>query len=194
MALINTAIRGSELIVTAQGSQCHTALPLTPRCPKFDTSLISSEEFLSTLQTTQDTVHLFRSDIRPLIFPKDKSTFFAEFLELPLAQLELVYIGPDPREIRINKPPSSAQGGGVINTAFADSAPYLLASEESLDDVNDKLPDSKKVEMVRFRPNIVVAGTREPWDEENWKEISIGHAGKFFVVARCPRCQLPKYL
>jgi len=44
----------------------------------------------------------------------------------------------------------------------------------------------------RFRPNIVVQGSQE-WEEDMWKEITIGDAGKFFLVSRCPRCQLPKY-
>ena len=44
----------------------------------------------------------------------------------------------------------------------------------------------------RLRPNIVVQGSQE-WEEDMWKEITIGDAGKFFLVSRCPRCQLPKY-
>jgi uncharacterized protein YcbX len=155
--------------------------------------LTSSEEFKSTMQMTQEYIDLFGSDVRPLILPKDKSAFFAKFLQIPSDELELVYLGPEPREIRINKPPTEAQGGGKINTAFADSGPYLLATEESLKDHNNRSPVGKKVDIVRFRPNIVVAGTRRAWDEDDWKEILIGEAGKFFVVARCPRCRLPKY-
>jgi uncharacterized protein YcbX len=84
-----------------------------------------------------------------------------------------------------------AQNGAAIATAFADAAPYLLASEESFEDVNERL--EKKLEIVRFRPNIVVKGVEKAWDEDDWKEIEVGDAGVFHVVARCPRCQLPKY-
>ena len=101
-------------------------------------------------------------------------------------------MGPDPRAIIINQPPSEAQNGAVITTAFADAGPYLLAAEESFKHVNDQL--EKKLDIIRFRPNIVVKGTGKPWDEDDWKEISLGGAGRFYVIARCPRCQLPKYL
>jgi uncharacterized protein len=124
--------------------------------------------------------------VRPFIFP-EQSTFFANFLSVPSAKL--VYVGPDPRTIIINKPPT-AQNGRTITTAFADAGPYLLASEESFADVNERL--EKKINIIRFRPNIVVSGTRA-WDEDDWKEITIGEVGNFYAVARCPRCQLPKY-
>jgi len=151
------------------------------------------EQYLSTLPLTIEHIHLFGSDVRPVILPRDLSSLFADFLGVLRTQLELVYIGPDPREIRINKPPVSAQGGRQICTAFADSAPYLLATEESLDDVNGRLLDGEAANVKRFRPNIVVAGTGRAWDEDNWHEIVIGGAGRFFVVARCPRCQIPKF-
>ena len=109
-----------------------------------------------------------------------------------MSTAQIVYLGPEPREIRINKPPREAQGGQQINTAFADSGPYLLVTEKSFEDVKDRLPAESKVEIIRFRPNIVVGGTKRAWDEDDWKEISIGDAGTFFVVARCPRCLLPK--
>jgi uncharacterized protein YcbX len=109
---------------------------------------------------------------------------------VPTAQI--VYLGPEPREIRINRPPREAQDGHQINTAFADSGPYLLVTTKSFTDIQDRLPPASKIDVIRFRPNIVVSGTRKAWDEDDWKEISIGDAGTFFVVSRCPRCLLPK--
>jgi hypothetical protein len=131
---------------------------------------------------------LFGTNVRPRILP-EQSKFFASFLGVPAAKL--VYLGPDPRAIVINQPPPTAQNGQVITTAFADCAPYLLVTEESFKDVNDQL--EKKLDIIRFRPNIVVRGTNKPWDEDDWKEISVGEIGRVHVVARCPRCQLPKY-
>jgi uncharacterized protein YcbX len=132
---------------------------------------------------------LFGTKVRPRILP-EQSKFFANFLSVPSAKV--VYLGPDPRAIIINQPPSEAQNGAVITTAFADAGPYLLATEESFQHVNDQL--EKKLDIIRFRPNIVVKGTGKPWDEDDWKEISVGGAGRFYVIARCPRCQLPKYV
>jgi hypothetical protein len=65
-----------------------------------------------------------------------------------------------------------------------------LATEASFDDVNGRL--EKKLDIIRFRPNIVVGGT-VAWDEDDWKLIFIHGIGVFHVIARCPRCQLPKY-
>jgi len=44
--------------------------------------------------------------------------------------------------------------------------------------------------VIRFRPNIVFKGGK-PFEEDNWAEVTIGHAGKFWVLSRSPRCQLP---
>jgi uncharacterized protein YcbX len=43
---------------------------------------------------------------------------------------------------------------GVLSTTnFADGFPFLMTSEESLEDLNSKM--AKPISMVRFRPNIV---------------------------------------
>jgi uncharacterized protein len=126
--------------------------------------------------------------VRPRILPLE-SPFFATFLAVPTAKL--VYTGPDPRAIAINQPRSTAQGGRIIATAFADAGPYLLATEASFEDVNGRL--ERKLDIIRFRPNVVVGGT-VAWDEDDWKLIFIDGLGVFHVIARCPRCQLPKYI
>ena len=40
--------------------------------------------------------------------------------------------------------------------------------------------------IIRFRPNIVLRGGK-PFDEDNWAEITIGDAGKFWLLTRSPR-------
>ena len=42
--------------------------------------------------------------------------------------------------------------------------------------------------MSRFRPNIVIKGTKEPFEEDYWKYISIGNQ-LFAIVKACPRCK-----
>lgn len=56
-------------------------------------------------------------------------------------------------------------------TAFADGYPYLLASERSLQDLNECMKTN--VPMDRFRPNIVVEGASKPWDEDYWDQVAI---------------------
>jgi len=68
--------------------------------------------------------------------------------------------------------------------SFADGYPLLLANTASVDDLNEKLVNP--VEVDRFRPNIVVEGHR-PFEEEVWKQLTIG-AAQIEVVKKCARC------
>eukprot|EP00927_Polykrikos_kofoidii_P073715 TRINITY_DN69733_c0_g1_i1.p1 TRINITY_DN69733_c0_g1~~TRINITY_DN69733_c0_g1_i1.p1 ORF type:complete len:391 (-),score=62.12 TRINITY_DN69733_c0_g1_i1:67-1239(-) len=76
--------------------------------------------------------------------------------------------------------------------SLADEAPYLLTTTASLLDLKRRIfwmgnfSASFKVDMRRFRPNIVVDGTL-PWEEDTWKRIRIGRA-EFEVWQRCGRC------
>ncbi len=72
------------------------------------------------------------------------------------------------------------------SVSFADGMPYLIIGQESLNHLNSKLIE--KVEMNRFRPNIVFSGG-ESYQEDNWRNIKIGSVG-FFVVKPCARCVL----
>ena len=44
----------------------------------------------------------------------------------------------------------------LLKASFGDFAPYMIASDASLDALNKELP--RPVTMTRFRPNIVVSG------------------------------------
>lgn len=75
------------------------------------------------------------------------------------------------------------------HTGFADGYPILLASEESLADLNARL--DTPVPMNRFRPNVVVRGC-EPFDEDTWSRVFIGdekgQGVEMAVVKPCARC------
>lgn len=70
--------------------------------------------------------------------------------------------------------------------AFSDGFPLLLVTEESLADLNRRLPDS--LPMNRFRPNIVVAGA-EPYADDGWGRIRLGELVAT-AVKPCIRCQI----
>lgn len=70
--------------------------------------------------------------------------------------------------------------------SFADSLPYLITNEASLNMLNDRLEHPAK--MKRFRPNIVFNGA-ESFEEDNWKKINIGEV-VFKLVRACPRCKM----
>ena len=71
--------------------------------------------------------------------------------------------------------------------AFANGCPYLLISENSLNEVN-KQCTKFECSMQRFRPNIVVSGC-EAFSEDAWKCLQIGSA-EFRCLHRCGRCIL----
>jgi MOSC domain len=53
-----------------------------------------------------------------------------------------------------------------------------------MEDLNSRM--EKPLSIIRFRPNIVLKGG-QPFDEDKWAEISIGEAGKFWLLSRSPR-------
>ncbi|TBU77246.1 MOSC domain-containing protein [Pseudomonas daroniae] len=73
---------------------------------------------------------------------------------------------------------------GDEKVGFADGFPLLLIGQASLDDLVARV--GRPLEMLRFRPNLVVQGS-EPYAEDSWKRIRIG--GVEFTVAKgCSRC------
>jgi len=77
--------------------------------------------------------------------------------------------------------------------SFADGFPLLLTTEGSLAALNELIADGPNaaegpMSMVRFRPNVVIAGT-PAWAEDGWRSIRIG-AARFRVVKPCGRCVL----
>lgn len=70
---------------------------------------------------------------------------------------------------------------------FADGFPFLLISEASLADLNQRL--EQPLTMLRFRPNLVVSGC-EPFAEDGWRRIRIGEM-TFRVAKPCSRCVIP---
>jgi uncharacterized protein YcbX len=70
--------------------------------------------------------------------------------------------------------------------SLADGYPLLMISRESLDLLNSKL--DRPVEMLRFRPNLVVSGGKSH-EEDFLKRFRIGN-NIFEAVKPCARCVL----
>ena len=75
--------------------------------------------------------------------------------------------------------------GPKDQVGFADGYPLLLTSQESLAELNRRLP--APLPMDRFRPNVVVAGGGAPFAEDGWGRVRIGPLG-FAVAKACVRC------
>lgn len=70
------------------------------------------------------------------------------------------------------------------HVSFADSMPFLIIGQSSLDNLNSKLEEP--LPMTRFRPNIVFTGAL-PFAEDGWNNIQIGQV-RFKVTKPCARC------
>lgn len=77
-------------------------------------------------------------------------------------------------------------GDVVARVMFSDGFPMLLIGEESLADLNSRLPSP--VPMNRFRPNIVVRGL-PPYGEDAVRELAAG-ALRLRPVKGCTRCKV----
>lgn len=67
---------------------------------------------------------------------------------------------------------------------FADGFPFMLISDSSLHDLNQRV--GVNLRMNRFRPNLVISNC-DPYEEDLWKKIRIGEI-IFHFVKPCSRC------
>ncbi|KAI1377678.1 MOSC domain-containing protein [Hypoxylon crocopeplum] len=90
--------------------------------------------------------------------------------------------------------------------AFNEAAPFLLTSKASLRDVSARLPEGEDMDMIKFRPNIVVddisssessdsegggEGDKtklQAWDEDFWAELVVRDTHRLALTANCARC------
>ncbi|HWA86935.1 MAG TPA: MOSC N-terminal beta barrel domain-containing protein [Opitutus sp.] len=98
----------------------------------------------------------------------DVATWLSDFLA---TRCRLVRIGGQFHR-PVLKP--AAQPGDIVS--FADAVPFLVISEASLADLNDRLlaRGEEPLPMNRFRPNLVIAGAPAAFAEDTWPRVRIG--------------------
>lgn len=100
------------------------------------------------------------------------------------------YLGFACRLVRMNDehhravPNETAQFEDEVS--FADGAPLLLASLDSLTDLNARLAVPIRIE--RFRPNLIIEGA-PAFAEDGWRRIRVGQA-ELDVAWPCARCTM----
>lgn len=157
-----------------------------------------------TIPLTPDTeklepfnVNMHGSPTAAFKMPNDYNTWFSECFGY---QVVLVYLGENKREVLwpdLVQPQGASLlarvpllGSAISQTpeiTFADCAPYLVVSATSLDDVSSKLPPAEPMDVTKFRPNIVLSGPVEPWDEDYWRTVRIGSV-ELAMKHNCVRC------
>jgi MOSC domain-containing protein len=99
------------------------------------------------------------------------------------ASVRLVW-QPDPLARVISERHGGLPGEGL---SLADAGPLLLATEASLAQLDAWTPDdTAPLDMVRFRPNVVVDGD-VPFAEDDWSIVELG-AVRYRATEICDRC------
>ena len=163
-------------------------------------------------------VVLHNSPTKAHVMQYEYSDWFSSRLGYPVM---LVYLGPYLRPVLGNlSPPASnlekdtgaswlsaladrvpflgsPQAENMSGITFADVAPYLVVTEKSLEDVSSRLPDGEDMDVTKFRPNIVLAGSEKAYDEDFWGGLRISSIVKTLgedkpvsmdLTQNCARC------
>ena len=69
---------------------------------------------------------------------------------------------------------------------FADVAPYLIINTKSWENAQKRL-GGEEMDILKFRPNIIVEGAADDFEEDYWAELQVGES-KFILTANCARC------
>jgi uncharacterized protein len=133
--------------------------------------------------TVQAPVQVWKSELTAAPAPDYAHQWFSDLIG---RSVRLVYLD-DPTRRSVN--PAFGRPDDVVS--FADGYPLLLATQESLDQLNDLIaagprPDEAPLPMARFRPNVVVSGA-PAWAEDDWSHVQIGDT-TFRAVKACDRC------
>ena len=195
LLLITTALTATELIVT---------IPLDPP-EEYRLPLKPAKEELIDLELIEG-IDIWNSDVDGYAVSSDLDQALTQFLHKPV---RIVVKGPKHRETGQDTTyePLNYEKRGVNYQDFypmtVASTSSLIGSQEAIRQaVRSKLDDiehlDKKawteeriqsVSIERWRPNIVVDGPLNPFEEDAWEAIEVGKH-TVFCVARAFRCML----
>ena len=207
-----------DLNVAPKGSLCSTVVKVAYLPPDegkrsaVDVPLEPSVEGLEVLE-----IDLHGSGTKAYNMGEKYNSWFSSCFGY---EVMLAYLGPHLRPVLGNLSPNAA---GQSNNSwfsalakpasflglssdvdegitFADVAPYLVITEESLQDVSSRLPEGEEMDVTKFRPNIVLSDTHNaPYEEDFWSKLTIRSTGdtsqlretavEFVLTQNCARCK-----
>jgi uncharacterized protein len=127
-------------------------------------------------------VHIWNDVCSALHIDDYLDAWFSEQLQM---QCKLVYM-PDTTQRQVDATYARSQNH---LTAFSDGFPLLLIGQESLNELNRRLPSEQAaLSMERFRPNLVFEGG-QPFAEDTFAHFSINQL-PFWAVKPCARCSI----
>jgi len=162
LSMITTAIVADTIVLTAPDGT-YTRLPLS----------ISDGPAVTT--------RVWRDAVEALVMTQAQNDWISRYLG---CDCRFVYM-PEHSIRQVDQQYASSARDQV---SFADGFPFLLISQASLDDLNDRLRLKHKepVPIQRFRPNLLVQGC-SPYAEDDWQAFRIGE-NLFHGVKPCSRC------
>ncbi|CAB3682334.1 MOSC domain-containing protein [Achromobacter pestifer] len=181
MALIRTALTADALRLSAPG-MADLDVPLDG----------------SGLEPGAETVAVWSDTISAQRESAAAGQWFSDFLKTPCRLFKVDTAArrnakPDWVSRWVDAHPDLADAfTGEHHFGFADGFPLLIANQASLDDLNARLQAKgvAPVPMNRFRPNIVVDGEWEPFEEDHTAMITAAGVRMAFVKP-CTRCSIP---
>ncbi|CAD6446338.1 d101e1b4-c531-4bb9-a673-65e241975134 [Sclerotinia trifoliorum] len=205
MVLFHTSIKDSTLYVTYHS-------PDAPNSPNEERPTLGIELSPSTFSNLQQVkVEMHGSAITAYDMGAKYNEWFTKYFGY---EVILAYAGNNRRLVLGNLPGKPATEGPtnltptmkllqhipLINSlissqvdetiAFNDCAPYLVITETSCDDVSSRLPGDTKMDITKFRANIIVSGSCSAYDEDYWGGLTFGSDKdkEIILTANCGRC------
>ncbi|OMO53429.1 Aminotransferase, class V/Cysteine desulfurase [Corchorus olitorius] len=168
MSLINTFINLNQQMLLVDSPRCKGKLQIKLDS---DSNLCGKEEIY--LHTQRYEVQCYENEI---------NQWFSNAVGQPCT---LVRCGDSQHFCSLSKDRSTGMcrdKDSKVN--FANEAQFLLISEESVSDLNNRLCSNTEkrsggaplyVNPMRFRPNLVISGGK-PYSEDGWRNLKIGNA------------------
>ncbi|TBU42536.1 hypothetical protein BD309DRAFT_1019928 [Dichomitus squalens] len=199
------------------GGRLFISFPEDSGCETFSVPLYLTEDLLKTWPVIDDCTmfNVYRVQgyvCSSLDCGRSPSDILSQYFEQPV---HLMMKGPRVREC----PTTLAYPDLKASAMFQDGYPFLVASEESLQEVGRVIsayathesPEAQigqldrerwrdgDIKIERFRPNIVLQGSGVPFAEDMWRQLVIRQRDSsedeesrtFSLVSKCTRCLLP---
>lgn len=132
--------------------------------------------------TTETQVQLWKDDCTGYDAGDAAAQWFSEYLGQECRLIQMSHQEDHQRKL---KPKWGYEDGQV---SFADGFPLLVTTHASLAALQEHIQDDTKIEMSRFRPNIVLEGA-QAFEEDVIYDVQIGQVRMQFVKP-CTRCKI----